>query len=100
LHHQLVHRDGYFLLSSRVGDLDFRWLFVQTIEYRLHQTEKIRDVFADFRISLDHRGQVFEMFLKIARQFVSMIRAFSAGQNRATDALRITSNCRQREMGP
>ena len=38
------------------------------------------------------------MFLNVAGEFVSMVRAFGAGENRAMNALRMAANRRQREV--
>src|SRR6185369_3133568 len=69
-----------------------------SIEDSFHKAEEVRDFFADFGIGLDHGREIFEMLLNVTRQFVSVVRTFSAGENRTMNTLRMTSNCGQRQM--
>ena len=98
LHHKLVDDDFDFELRARIGDLDCLWLRIETIEDRFHQSEKVGNLFSDFRISFDHRSEIFEMLLNVAREFVGVVRAFGAGEDRAMNALRMTAHRCKREV--
>src|SRR6185369_292437 len=100
LHDKLVHDYLELKLRLRICDLHSLRFSIETIEYRFHESEKVRHFFSNRRIGFDRRGEIFEVLLNVAGKFVSVIGAFSTGKNCSMNTLWMTTHRRKREVRP